>query len=169
MLVESGYRFLLRNFLALALRQTDLRYAVGVMPCMFLKSRTKCVFEPRPTCFTISLTVRNVVRNIPSAFRRRKSLRYCAGLVPVSCLKRCRKRDGDRLTMLASVAVSHEREVSASISEMTSSILRSIVMRTVKRRVRVRVPLRVSFVYRKYCARSSLGPQAARLQSLSIA
>jgi hypothetical protein len=54
------------------------------------------------------------------------------------------------LTMLASVAVSHEREVSASISEMTSSILRSIVMRTVKRRVRVRVPLRVSFVYRKY-------------------
>ena len=150
MFVETGYSFLLRDFLALALRQTALRYAVGVMPCMFRKSRTKCVFEPRPTCFTISLTVRNVVRSIASALCRRKSLRYCAGLVPVSCLKRWRKRDGERLTMLASVAVSHEREVSASISEMTSSILRSIVMRPLKRRARVRVPVRGSFVYRKY-------------------
>jgi hypothetical protein len=59
--------------------------------------------------------------------------------------------------MLASVAVSHEREreVSASISEMTSSILRSIVMRPLKRRARVRVPVRISFVYRKYFLKSA--------------
>ncbi len=66
-------RFRFRFFAA---RQTARLYAVGVMPCIFLKSRTKWLFEPSPTCFNTSLTDKNVVRNMTSAFRRRKSLRY---------------------------------------------------------------------------------------------
>lgn len=73
--------------------------------------------------------LRNVVRNIFSALLSRKSFRYWAGVVPVSCLNRWRKRDGDRLTITASVLLSHGAAVSFLIFEMMSSILRSIVMR----------------------------------------
>jgi len=73
--------------------------------------------------------LKNVVRNIFSAFTSRRSLRYCAGVVPVSCLNRCRKRDGDRLTSTASVEMSHGAAVSFLNFEMMISILRSIVMR----------------------------------------
>ena len=82
-----------------------------------------------PTCFKICLMLRNVVRNIFSALCNRQSLRYWAAVIPVSCLKRWRKREGDRFTSTASVGVSHEAAVSFFIFEMMSSILRSIVMR----------------------------------------
>ena len=125
---DRGYRarFCLRRF---PLRLIVRRYAVGVIPYFCRKSRTKWVFDVMPTCFRICLIVRNVVRNIFSALRSRQSFRYWAGLVPVSCLKRCRKRDGERFTSTASVAVSHGAAVSAFIFEMMSSILRSTVMR----------------------------------------
>ena len=87
------------------------------------------MFDVIPTCFKICLMLRNVVRNIFSARRRRASLMYCDGVVPVSCLNRWRKRDGDRFTSTASVGMSHAAAVSAFIFEMITSILRSIVMR----------------------------------------
>jgi hypothetical protein len=74
----------------------------------------------------ISFTDIKVVLSKTPAFLRRTALRYCAGVVPVSCLKRCRKREPERFTRLANSATSHEREHWASILEMTTSILRSI-------------------------------------------
>src|SRR5215212_4551848 len=83
-----------------------------------------------PDSLITSLIERNVVRNRNSARCKRSSRKYWLMVWPVSALNRWRKRDAERFTSAASSAVSHAREKSVSICEITSSTLRSIVMRT---------------------------------------
>lgn len=74
----------------------------------------------------ISLIDMKVVRSRVAALLNRIALRYCAGVVPVSCLNRCRRRELERFTRSASSEVSHDFVGLASKLEMTTSILRSI-------------------------------------------
>jgi len=67
-----------------------------------------------------------VVLSKVAALFNRTAFKYCAGVVPVSCLNKWRRREPERLTRSASSVVSHAFEGWASMLEMTTSILRSI-------------------------------------------
>jgi len=80
----------------------------------------------RPTFIAISFTDINVVRSNVAARFNRIAFKYWPGVVPVSCLKRCRRREPERFTRSDSSEVDHAFVGRASMLEMTTSILRSI-------------------------------------------
>ena len=76
------------------------RNSVGVRPCTLLKACTKLLACLTPITNAISFTLRKVLLSKRSACRIRSSRRYFIGERPVSFLKSCRSRVGERLTRL---------------------------------------------------------------------
>lgn len=103
-----------------------LRYCIGVIPVIRLKSLTKWLSSLIPTRAMISLTLRKVSTRSVAASCIRICLRYRAGGVPVSALNRQLSRVGERFTDWAIRLIGSIRRRSAFMRAIKASILGSI-------------------------------------------